>query len=634
MPKGPIRRSQLIAPFGVGSLIVTRDGTSLVSCGLDMWYKRENGNAELLNIEEYKFNEWRLERLLGVSHFRLPADYREKRPYETDVPNCYITIPFLRFPRWHYCTKCGRMAELPLSRRGRVKCPDCEAKGKTRYLVQVPFVTICDHGHLQDFPWREWVHRKINPTCNMPLRLKGTGGATLASQLVSCDCGVPPRSLANITVASPDGNSTEISDKLEDGVRFLCRGMTPWHGRNIGEECNRPLRGSLRSSSNLYYSQVRSSIYLPRGNNAAPQQLLSRMEQPPLSTLINLLISSGVEIKPEHIKGQHYNLVHDFTDQQIKAALAIVTGDDNLDDVVGNDIEEDLETSFRREEYNVLRTERDEIELHIRPADLDNYEKDISKYFSKIMLVEKLMETRAFVGFKRIFPENDQSIEEQKRLLWQNKPQAHDEWLPAYKVFGEGIYLELDEQRLKEWFEECGDDIQKRLEPLIRQYSMLQDSRRMREKPIGPRFILVHTLAHILMNRLTFECGYSSAALRERLYVSDHPQAPMAGVLIYTAAGDVEGTLGGLVRMGKAGYFEPMVRRALEGAKWCSADPICMELGKTGGQGPDSCNLAACHNCALVPETACEEFNRFLDRGLLVGEFLNPKVGFFSGKQR
>ena len=132
------------------------------------------------------------------------------------------------------------------------------------------------------------------------------------------------------------------------------------------------------------------------------------------------------------------------------------------------------------------------------------------------------------------------------------------------------------------------------------------------------------------MNRLSFECGYSSAALRERLYISDHPSAPMAGLLIYTADGDSEGTMGGLVRMGKPGHFEPMIRRALENAEWCSADPVCREMGAQSGQGPDSCNLAACHSCALVPETACEEFNRFLDRTLVVEDVTKSDLSFFS----
>ena len=71
-------------------------------------------------------------------------------------------------------------------------------------------------------------------------------------------------------------------------------------------------------------------------------------------------------------------------------------------------------------------------------------------------------------------------------------------------------------------------------------------------------------------------------------------------------------------------------RGRLPEAQWCSADPVCMEMGQSGGQGPDSLNLAACHGCCLVPETACEEFNRLLDRGLVIGPFNNPAIGFFN----
>ncbi len=103
----------------------------------------------------------------------------------------------------------------------------------------------------------------------------------------------------------------------------------------------------------------------------------------------------------------------------------------------------------------------------------------------------------------------------------------------------------------------------------------------------------------------------------------------MAGLLIYTAAGDSEGTMGGLVRMARPGNLRPMLATAVSNARWCSTDPVCMDAGEHG-QGPDSCNLAACHGCALLPETSCEEFNRFLDRGLVIGTFTDPHLGFFS----
>jgi hypothetical protein len=142
------------------------------------------------------------------------------------------------------------------------------------------------------------------------------------------------------------------------------------------------------------------------------------------------------------------------------------------------------------------------------------------------------------------------------------------------------------------------------------------------------RLMLVHSFSHILLNQLVFECGYSTAALRERIYVSDDPTAPMSGILIYTSSGDSEGTLGGLVRLGRPEFLGPVIERALNKAYWCSADPVCSE--NIGGQGSKLVNMAACHSCALLPETSCECFNQGLDRSVIVGTPRNRKVGFAS----
>ena len=198
--------------------------------------------------------------------------------------------------------------------------------------------------------------------------------------------------------------------------------------------------------------------------------------------------------------------------------------------------------------------------------------------------------------------------------------------LPAASVYGEGIFLTLPEKQLQAW--EARPGVLARTSLLQRNFDEAAATRGLAGWSLPGRFPLLHTFAHLLINQLTFECGYSSASLRERLYISDGPR-PMAGLLIYTAAGDSEGTMGGLARMGRPEYFTRVVARALRTLS-ASADPVCMEVGSTSGQGPDSCNMAACHNCALVPETACEQFNRFLDRGLVVGSITDPGIGFFE----
>jgi len=97
--------------------------------------------------------------------------------------------------------------------------------------------------------------------------------------------------------------------------------------------------------------------------------------------------------------------------------------------------------------------------------------------------------------------------------------------------------------------------------------------------------------------------------------------------LLYTASGDSEGSLGGLVRQGETGRIEDTIKSALENATWCTSDPVCIQ---SLGQGPESLNLAACHNCTLLPETCCEIGNRLLDRGVVIGTLKDKSIGYFS----
>ncbi|HXM46358.1 MAG TPA: DUF1998 domain-containing protein [Pyrinomonadaceae bacterium] len=626
MPKGPIRRAQLIAPFGVGAMVIVRDGTSLITCGLDHWHEKEDdGEGVPVDPSEFIFDEWRLQQQLRVDHFRLPPDYRENRWGGERVPNFRLHVPFLRFPQWHFCPdlRCKQLYDVPLTVRDRIKCEACLSKNRTRYLVQVPFVAMCEKGHIQDFPWREWVHSTISPTCTQPMRRIATGGSSLAAEKVKCKCG-KERTLGSITEASKD--STFLTNRLDaSGEKYWCRGRMPWLGSDIQEACEKPVRGTLRSASNVYYAHVKTAIYLPRGSRGVPDELLQDLRSRTIFGSISMLLRAGVEPSPNELKDTFPEILSPYSVQQIEAGLKILFSvDEKSDD--GKVLSDDPETAFRREEYKVLRNARDENELLIRPNKLDEYGVIVRKYFSTINSINKLRETRALAGFSRIFPENDDGLESRKAMLRRRVLPPSQSWLPAYIVFGEGIFLEFDQSRLSEW--ETRPEVASRVANLDRRYRKQET----KGTPVNvtPRLLLLHTVAHLLMNRLIFECGYGSASLCERLYVSNDNEAPMAGILLYTAAGDAEGTLGGLVRTARAGFLEPMLQRALESARWCSADPVCMEMGILGGQGPDSCNLAACHSCALVPETACEMFNRFLDRGVVVGNLSAAQLGYFN----
>jgi hypothetical protein len=194
-------------------------------------------------------------------------------------------------------------------------------------------------------------------------------------------------------------------------------------------------------------------------------------------------------------------------------------------------------------------------------------------------------------------------------------------------VRGEGIFVEFDRERLRTSVSEV-PAIRERIAELDARYNARRVTQGLAPRPISPQFVLLHTFAHVLINQLAYECGYGSASLRERLYCDFADSAnPMCGVLIYTASGDSEGSMGGLVRQAQAGTFENIVLRAIRRAAWCSSDPVCIE---SSGQGADNSNLAACHGCCLLPETSCEEGNRLLDRALLVGKPSEPEIGFFA----
>jgi hypothetical protein len=85
----------------------------------------------------------------------------------------------LRFPQTHFCPDCKRLYERPLTERGHIPCDACKKANRRRFLTQVPFIAICDRGHIQDFPWREWVHGKSKVSCTMQMRLISTGGPSV-----------------------------------------------------------------------------------------------------------------------------------------------------------------------------------------------------------------------------------------------------------------------------------------------------------------------------------------------------------------------------------------------------------------------------------------------------------------------
>lgn len=646
------RRAQFIVPFGVGAIHTLKGGTTVITAGLDYWFTN-NREPGLANIEETKFNEFRLIedqrfiRRLGVNYLMQPPEFRviSAGQKADDQMNFYMPVPVFRFPRWHVCPICSSMQEEDSGTSGRVRCKSCESKMP---LTQTRFIAACENGCVMDFPWREWVFSKKSSelsSAEKSARLHYKGGNSVNDITVKALAPNSGKVMEQRTLRGAFGSSTgdegtrsNLSSRLiKNSIeRFTCPGCQPWLKATKKDGCGADLHPTLISASNAYFAEIKTSIYIPVNEIAPKNTSLSKLydliySPGAISSTKDLLKSFGFSATEiaDKILNKHPDKLADFSVQDIQNVL------DSTDKPEESEItpetksrenrdEATADLLYRYDEYKVLSEGLNERRsLKINKLDSNFESPNLKNKISKVMSIERLKETRALVGFSRIVPESSAERIGNESLLRLGEPPPNNHWLPATEVFGEGLFIQFSEQELLKW--EANNAVVSAAESLQDEY----DSLGRQEKEISPRFVMIHTFAHILMDQMIFDCGYSSASLRERLYISNDDDMRMAGVLIYTAAGDSDGTLGGLVRLGKKELLEPIIHKALEKATWCSSDPVCAEAEF---QGTDNCNKAACHNCAIVSETSCEEFNRFLDRSLVTNNSNGKNIGYFNLK--
>ncbi|NNC14837.1 DUF1998 domain-containing protein [Corallococcus exiguus] len=603
---GKQRRSTLVTTFGPGAVVDFRaDGAPIsgVVAGVEEW---DNSFKPAGLANPQRIHEPRLERSLGVRGFRLPPVIDENRLDDKGNPDPdQRRLVAIRFPDWLLCPSCDRIApsrkwgESPgKAWRFCVQCTKKAPGGNKVFVVPVRFVMACKRGHLDDFPWHWWVTHA--PDC------KNTSGfLTLKAERPG---------LAGLFVKCPECKASRSMDGVftEDTWKgFKCKGKRLWIA-GPDQACPDPksMRAMQRGASNLYFPAIASALSIPNWSDGLQDALglywqeLVETPSEDRPTLVRVLARGSLKQVIEELKLTPTELA-----EEVERRIQALQTPDALDLRGGEYRQFTLGQGYSDHSDKEFETRSITVPSRLKP------------YFSRIVRVVRLREVRALYGFTRITPPGDGN--NGISLIRRTK----GDWLPAIDVRGEGVFLEFSAKRLDEWETDAIRERAARVDAAWeKEWKARYEEHEVQRRIITARFLLVHSFAHALMRQLTLDCGYSSAALRERLYVREG-SAPMAGLLIYTATSDADGTLGGLQRQGEANRIDKTIPSAIRSMEWCSSDPLCIE-GVMGGS--DGLSLAACHACVLAPETACEEFNRFLDRAMLVGAPQHSEFGYFA----
>nr|WP_206323921.1 DUF1998 domain-containing protein [Streptomyces sp. HNM0574] len=576
-----MRLSEAISPFGVGAIVDVR-GESLIAADTSWWDKKF---APEVSCE-------RLTARLGAGVLRQPPTHAGHSGKDTP------SLPYWRFPAWRFCERCDKLSKLTGKKKGRWS-NTCDCDG---LLVPMRYVAVCEQGsHIQDINWFAWVHRgraaRLNEEVRFcrdykSLRFKRLAdrGEGLAALNVKCHgCG-NARSLAELVTKGA---------LQRDGIR--CTGRQPWEPESsVKKPCPHQLLAVQRGATGNYIAKKISALDIPEERPRSAEMTDTIRGHVFFEKVVSDNGGPQAEMVAEWIADE---LPDGVTAEDV---LAAARGEESGTEEMLLDLKDGEWAAFLKKlDGGPDGTGSDFVVDGWRFEGVPAPPSLLSS-ISGIGQVRRVREVRTLYGFRR---QNADAAIVKADL-------GPDQWrwptYPAIELFGEGIFLRFDEETLAAW--EAQPDVQARAGVLKQRRAGTPWADQL-DVP-EPRYVALHTLAHLLIRRLAFASGYASASLQERIYANSDRTDNTAGILIYTAAGDAQGTLGGLVRLGDPDKLIPLLVAALDDADCCSNDPVCIESDR---QGSSQLNLSACHGCSLVSETSCETGNRLLDRQLLLG---------------
>lgn len=606
---GELRPSQVLWSFGVGA-IVDLPNLSVLVMGLEDW---QSGRCEpvveprLLEAVQHKLGA-QVERLA-----KPPID-PDQSAFNRQPGTPAVGVPVAPFPRYMRCPACNLLAPLAsglfklqniwVADRACYVHENCASARKPPQVHPVRFLAACEAGHLDDFPWSWFVHGGQEADHNEQLQLIETSvtgePAAIMIKCTACDVSRPL-----VDAFGPENRDKNLP---------RCGGRWP-HLRDRDEQtCVHRIKPITLGASNSWFGVSLSALALPLDASEVDQAVAglpdairdgATLESLPMLRALGQLGGASA-----------------FPDTEVWAAILRarerVTEERDPRDLRGP------EWALLSDPANAPSSEDFQLKVVPTPPHL-------AEAIKQVVLVQRVREASALLGFTRIQSPNDfGGAFGLPSALRAPLSRGAPRFVPASEVRGEGLFLRFRDATLRAW-EDALDDA---LVQGFRDAHRLWRAQRGIPDPDadfpGMRYVLLHTLSHALMRQLALECGYTAASIRERLYaepIGDSGER-MAGILLYTASPDSEGTLGGLVRLGEPDQLGRLLPQALIDMELCASDPLCAEH-HPHREGV-TLHGAACHACLFAPETSCERGNKYLDRTLLVETLSQVEPAFFK----
>jgi hypothetical protein len=624
---GTVRPSALLYTSGIGST-VDLPHLSVMIQGIEYWdrYYKMLDHVELI-LEP---------RLLQAVQSQLGPAVRELRqpPWmQADVDQNAaerIGVPATLFPRWLRCTGCNLLSQanwgdFVYENTNRFRPDqagffhrDCRGRGENRQTaskratIPARFLLACIDGHLDEFPYVEWVHHATTEgwTC-----LPGVSQPKL--EMIESPSNTGPQIKILCRACKKTRSMQEATGEQGELKLPFCRGRHP-HLGTYGN-CEEGTKLMLLGSANQWFPSAISLLVMPTMAVRTQSEINSLVAA--LPNVIKEIVTGPEVIPAARMVLAHHGLdLEGVSDNSLWLAFQSLTSAVELP----VNIKEFDPIDLLEPEWNVMMdstlfpkiSEKSVFKLVSMGTPTG-----LSPIVEEIVAVERLKKVNAFVGFTRVDAE-DRIGDERERVvpIWRGeKPQ----WVPATEDRGEGVFLQFQEAAVQKWEE--GVYASQRWQKLRAAHERNFKRRMSRSAVIidadtrlaPPRYWALHTLSHILIREMAMHSGYGAASLTERIYAWEGKgeRGPAAGILISTTSSDSEGTLGGLVELSNLGMITEIMQDALQKAERCSSDPICGH--KLPVNPEEYLHGAACHFCLFVSETACEKSNRFLDRAML-----------------